>query len=97
MNNTPYLYSTKTSVYQSTQNWKKYQQDYILTYKKTFGDHSLTATGGFTTYYFGTFQQYGTSSQGTGPSDLPIPNEERTGNTNTPASVPLTTPVWWSL
>ena len=77
MNNTPYLYNTKTSVYQSTQTWKKYQQDYILTYKKSLGDHNLTATGGFTTYYFGTFQQYGTSSQGTGPSDLPIPNEER--------------------
>jgi TonB-linked SusC/RagA family outer membrane protein len=77
MNNTPYLYSTKTSVYQSTQTWKKFQQDYILTYKKKFGEHNLTATGGFTTYYFGTFQQYGTSSQGTGPSDLPIPNDKR--------------------
>jgi TonB-linked SusC/RagA family outer membrane protein len=77
MTNTPYLYSTRTSVYQSEQSWKKYQQDYILTYKKAFGDHNLTATGGFTTYYFGTFQQFGTSSQGTGPSDLPIPNEER--------------------
>ena len=31
------------------------------------------------------------------PKRIPIPNEERTGNTNTPASVPLTTPVWWSL
>jgi len=77
MNNTPYLYSNKTSVYQSTQDWKKFQQDYILTYKKAFGDHNLTATGGFTTYYFGTFQQFGTSSQGTGPSDLPIPNDPR--------------------
>jgi TonB-linked SusC/RagA family outer membrane protein len=77
MNNTPYLYSTKTSVYQSTQTWKKFQQDYILTYRKRFDEHSITATGGFTTYYFGTFQQYGTSTQGTGPSDLPIPNEER--------------------
>jgi hypothetical protein len=28
---------------------------------------------------------------------LPYPNEERTGNPNTPASVPLSTPVWWSL
>ena len=74
MDNKPYLYSTRTSVYQSTQDWKKYQQDYILTYKKGFGGHNLTATGGFTTYYFGTFQQFGTSSQGTGASDLPIPN-----------------------
>jgi TonB-linked SusC/RagA family outer membrane protein len=71
------LYSTKTSVYQSTQTWRKFQQDYILTYRKKFGEHNLTATGGFTTYYFGTFQQYGTSTQGTGPSDLPIPNDKR--------------------
>lgn len=31
------------------------------------------------------------------PKRIPIPNEERTGNSNTPPSVPLTTPVWWSL
>jgi len=31
------------------------------------------------------------------PKRILIPNEERTGNANTPASVPLTTPVWWSL
>jgi TonB-linked SusC/RagA family outer membrane protein len=74
MTDSAYLYSTKTSLYQSNQTWRKFQQDYILTYKKQFGAHNLTATGGFTTYYFGTFQQYGTSSQGTGPSDLPIPN-----------------------
>jgi len=73
----PYLYSTKTSVYQSTQTWRKFQQDYILTYKKQFGDHNITAMGGFTTYYFGTFQQFGTSNQGTGPSDQPIPNDKR--------------------
>jgi TonB-linked SusC/RagA family outer membrane protein len=73
----PYLYSNKTSVYQSTQSWKKYQMDHILTYKKQFGDHSLTAMGGFTTYYFGTNQEFGTSNQGTGPSDLPIPNDPR--------------------
>ncbi|MEI9806516.1 MAG: hypothetical protein WDO16_00830 [Bacteroidota bacterium] len=77
MNNTPYLYSTKTSVYESDENYRKFQQDYILTYKKRFGEHSLTALGGFTTYYFGHFQQFGTSSQGTGPNDLPIPNDKR--------------------
>ncbi|TMI87714.1 MAG: SusC/RagA family TonB-linked outer membrane protein, partial [Bacteroidetes bacterium] len=71
------LYSTKTSVYESNQTWRKYQQDHILTYKKQFGDHNVTAMGGFTTFYFGTFQQYGTSSQGTGPTDLPIPNNKR--------------------
>jgi TonB-linked SusC/RagA family outer membrane protein len=77
LKNTPYLYSTLTNVYQSTQTWRKYQQDYILTYKKQFGDHNLTATGGWTTYYAGTSQLYGTSSQGTAVTDLPIPNDKR--------------------
>lgn len=77
MNNTPYLYNTKTSVYQANQNYRKFQQDYIMTYKKKFGDNNLTVMGGFTTYYFGFFQQYGTSTQGTGPADLPIPNDKR--------------------
>jgi hypothetical protein len=31
------------------------------------------------------------------PKRIPIPNVERSGNPNTPASVSLTTPVWWSL
>lgn len=75
LDNQPYLYSTKTSVYESDQTWRKFQQDYILNYKTNFaGAHNLTLTGGFTTYYYGTSQVYGTSSQGTGPSDLPIPN-----------------------
>lgn len=73
----PYLYNTKTTVNQSKTDYKKFQQDYILNWKKKLGDHSLAATGGFTTYYFGTFGMSGTSTQGTGPSDLPIPNTER--------------------
>ncbi len=77
LSDSAYLYSTQTKVYQSTQTWRKFQQDYILTYKKQFGDHNITATGGFTTYYFGTQQQYGTSTQGTGPTDLPIPDNKR--------------------
>ncbi len=40
-----------TAVRQELNNTKAFQQDYILTYKKKFGDHSLSATGGFTTYY----------------------------------------------
>jgi TonB-linked SusC/RagA family outer membrane protein len=40
-----------TAVRQELINTKAFQQDYILTYKKKFGDHSVTATGGFTTYY----------------------------------------------
>jgi TonB-linked SusC/RagA family outer membrane protein len=77
MNNTPYLYNTRTSVNQSKQDWKKYQQDYILTYKKKFGDHNLTAMAGFSTYYFGTSRISGTSSQGSAVTDLPIPNNPR--------------------
>jgi hypothetical protein len=30
---------------------KKFQQDHILTYKKNFGEHGLTAIAGWTTYY----------------------------------------------
>jgi TonB-linked SusC/RagA family outer membrane protein len=77
MTDSAYLYSTKTSVYESDQTWRKFQQDYILNYKTSFGAHNLTLTGGFTTYYYSTSQVYGTSSQGTGPSDLPIPNNPR--------------------
>ena len=40
-----------TSVNQSEQRWNKYQQDYILTYRNTFGDHSFTGTAGFTTVF----------------------------------------------
>jgi TonB-linked SusC/RagA family outer membrane protein len=40
-----------TSVDQSEQRWNKYQQDYILTYKKSWGDHGFTGTGGFTTVF----------------------------------------------
>jgi TonB-linked SusC/RagA family outer membrane protein len=75
--NKPFLYNTKTSVSEEDQNYRKFQQDYILTYKKSFGDHNLTATAGFTTFYFGTFQQSGTSTQGTAVTDLPIPNNPR--------------------
>lgn len=40
-----------TAVRQDLITIKDFQQDYIATYKKKFGDHNLTATGGFTTYY----------------------------------------------
>lgn len=55
--------------------WNKYQQDYILNYKKQFGDHGLTATGGFTTYFSGTEQLNANTRQSlTGD---PIPNDKR--------------------
>lgn len=40
-----------TSVSQANSKWNKYQQDYILNFNKEFGDHSLSATAGFTTYF----------------------------------------------
>jgi len=53
--NTPYLYGEKTQVGEYNDDYKKFQQDHILTYKKSFGDHSFNATAGFTTYYFSHF------------------------------------------
>lgn len=40
-----------TAVGQENINTKEFQQDHILTYKKRFGDHGLTAMGGVTSYY----------------------------------------------
>ncbi len=55
--------NTTTAVRQDMINTKAFQQDYIATYKKRLGDHSFTATGGFTTYYFKYEQLSGTVSQ----------------------------------
>lgn len=41
----------KTEVNQFKENATKVQSDYVLTYTNSFGDHNLTATAGFTTYY----------------------------------------------
>ncbi len=40
-----------TSVDESKQQWNKYQQDHILTYRNEWNDHSFTGTAGFTTVY----------------------------------------------
>lgn len=77
MTDQPYLYSQTTQVQQNNTNWKKYQQDHILSYKQSFGDHNVTATGGFTTYYSGVFSRGGTAKQFTGASGLPIPDDPR--------------------
>ncbi len=69
------LVSQTTSVNESDQSYKKYQQDYILNYKKSFGDHNLTLTSGFTTYYFGYFGRFGSSRQSS--AGQPIPNDSR--------------------
>ncbi|MCW3092574.1 MAG: TonB-dependent receptor [Ferruginibacter sp.] len=75
--NEPYLYSQNTRVQEDDQSYKKYQQDYILNYKKNFGDHGLTITTGFTTYYFGYTSRTGKASQAGGATALPIPNDPR--------------------
>ena len=53
----------------------KYQQDYILTWRKSFGEHNLTATAGWTTYYQGYYYDNGIVSQVIGGD--PIPDEKR--------------------
>ncbi len=77
LSNTPYLYNQSTSVYEGVSTYRKFQQDEILTYTKRFGDHNLTVTGGFTTYYFGNFNSYATAKQAIGAAAKPIPNDPR--------------------
>ena len=47
-----YKYTNLTSVREFDQSWKKFQQDYILNFKKDFGDHGVSALAGWTTYSF---------------------------------------------
>lgn len=54
---------------------RKFQGDYILTFKKDFGDHGLTLTGGATHFYSGTFMTHGEVRQQAGFD--PIPNNPR--------------------
>ena len=77
LSSTPYLYNSQTSLKQNNNDWKKFQQDYILTFKTNLGDHHITATAGFTTYYFGNFNRQVLVKQGTDASSLPIPNDKR--------------------
>ncbi len=77
ISNTVFIHPSynRTSVSQTNQRWNKFQQDHILTFKKNFSGHSLTATTGFTTYYneyrglFGSIRQSLTGN--------PIPNDQR--------------------
>jgi len=64
-----------TSVSQNNERWSKFQQDHVLTYKKNFGEHGVTATAGFTTFeekYRGLFGSVRQS-----PTGDPIPNDSR--------------------
>lgn len=54
---------------------KKWQQDYMLTYKKDFGDHGLTFTYVFETYYKGYTKLHGQVEQKANGD--PIPDDKR--------------------
>ena len=64
----------ETSVNEYKNTYIKAQSDYLLTYKKRFGEHSLTAMGGFTTYFDSYAQTTASVRQGSG---RPIPNDPR--------------------
>lgn len=64
-----------TAVRQDKDDTKAFQQDYIGTYKKKFGDHSVTATAGFTTYYYNYDPMSATVSQSK-PGLSIIPDKE---------------------
>jgi TonB-linked SusC/RagA family outer membrane protein len=68
-------FSTVSRVRQTNFDYNKYQQDYVLTYKKNFGPHGFTGTAGWSTYYSGDFERSGNVSQKTGGD--PIPNNDR--------------------
>ena len=90
VNNVPYLASTKTQVSENDESYKKFQQDHILNYRKSFGDHNITATAGFTTYYSGYRGRYATAKPYTTGNALPIPDNKRfwyiTSGFNDPAN-----------
>ncbi|MEO7311865.1 MAG: TonB-dependent receptor [Chitinophagaceae bacterium] len=77
LTNTPYLYGEKTQVSEDDNTYRKFQQDHILSYRNTFGNHSITATAGFTTYYFGNFNRSGVAKPFTTGNALPIPDDKR--------------------
>lgn len=60
-----------TSVQNVTTTIRQFQQDHVLTFKRKFDQHSITAIAGFTTRYLGSFQVTSNAYQGTFG---PIPN-----------------------
>ncbi len=77
LTSTPYLSSSQTAFTENVNDWKKFQQDYILTFKRVIRDHSITAIGGFTTYYSSSAYRQTAVKQGTDAASLPIPNDPR--------------------
>jgi TonB-linked SusC/RagA family outer membrane protein len=68
-------YTMSTAVNEYDQDYKKWQQDYILNYKQSFGDHNISAVAGWTTYYFGNFNRNASVLQSA--TGLPIPDNDR--------------------
>ncbi len=73
VNEQPELANSVTSISENDDTYRKFQQDYILTYKKRFGEHNLTATAGVTSYYFGQFSRTANARQG----NTAIPDDPR--------------------
>ena len=71
----PSLASQITKVQEDDQTYRKFQQDEVLNFKTNIGDHNITATLGFTTYYFGNFNRTGNVTQS--PTGQPIPDNPR--------------------
>lgn len=74
-NQQAFLYNPLSSVNVKDYNQRSTQQDYILTYKKTFGDHSLNLTAGNTWYKAGYNENTILSKSVDG--DQPIPDNKR--------------------
>lgn len=71
--NTTFDNTVKTSVSQSQQEFKKFQQDHTITYDTTFNAiHKLTALGGFTSLYEGSTSLSGSRRD----TSLNIPNDQ---------------------
>lgn len=72
---TPYLEGKTSSVNESDDTYRKFQQDHILNYKKKVGVHNFNVTAGFTTYFFSRFGRSGSVKQSA--TGDPIPNDKR--------------------
>ena len=64
-----------TAVRQDRDDTRAFQQDYIATYKKKINDHNVTATAGFTTYYY-TYQPMSATVSQSKPGISIIPDKE---------------------
>ena len=64
--------NAQTSINQYSNNYEKTQQDYLLTYNKSVGNHNLTAMAGYTRYYFGYESINGSVSQYIGGDPIPF-------------------------